>query len=113
MRLPKIIKYLEKSDLSVYQQLDYISSARILVSEEHMLARFDSIFETNPDLSFFQNFSSVRSNEKYYMYAPLTSCWVERSFSAMELILSVQRNMSVDTLKQMLSIYFSKKKLIY
>lgn len=108
LRLPRIIKSLESSNLSVYQHLDLLNEARNLIQDSAIKDQFDHIFDTNPDLQFFKSFSGIKSNEKYYMYAPLTSCWVERSFSAMKQILSDNRNLSVDTLKQLLGIYFNK-----
>jgi hypothetical protein len=108
LKLPEIIKQLESSSLSIYQQIDLLKSARVLTTDPLLLERFDNILATNPDLEFFTNFSGVKSSSKYYVYAPLTTCWVERSFSAMKYILGDRRNMSVETLKQQLSLYFNK-----
>lgn len=108
LKLPGIIKSLESSSLSIYEQLELVESAKRLTKDSSFLNRFDSIFNNNPDLSFFKSFSAIKTKDKFYLYAPLTTCWVERSFSAMKYILGDLRNMSVETLKFQLALYFNK-----
>ena len=84
--------------------------------------KFDAIFNKNPDLvkivKFNRMMNSLQSaNELFlenlsmetvlqYKYAPLTSCDVERSFSAFKMVLSEKRQkLTMVSLEKIMVIY--------
>lgn len=107
--IPDVIKSLEASNLSIYDQIQAIQKVKKCIKEPELQKRFDEIFITNPDFGFFEKFVGAKSREKYFTFAPLNTCWVERSFSKLKLILSDQRNLSIETLRSLLTIDFNDR----
>lgn len=107
-KIPAIIKQLESKNLTVHEQVTLLREAKLLIKDDCILQRYNDIFDTNPELEYFEKFVAAKTTKKYYTYAPLSTCWVERSFSSLKLILTPQRNLSVTSLKELLALYFNE-----
>ncbi len=78
------IQKLKGEYLSVEQQMKVLAYFEIqLKDKEVYFTEFKAILERNPDISFFREFNTLRSQEyeKYYSFVPLTTLKIERSFS--------------------------------
>lgn len=109
--LPKLITCLEKEGLKVSEQINIVSNFRNTIIENKYLSNFDKVWETNPGMEFFKNFNENECDEddRCYMYAPLSSVWVERSFSGYRYIFNDLRQcLTVESLEILLFFYFNK-----
>ena len=106
----KSISDLENSSLSVNKQIEIIKVVIERLSTTKFKERIDEILEKNPDLKYFMNFNilDVPFDERFFNFTPLTTCFVERSFSKLNLISTPDRaNLSVENIKRLLFFYFN------
>ncbi|KAG0440242.1 hypothetical protein DMUE_1885 [Dictyocoela muelleri] len=105
------IKELEKKDLSTLKQLQVVKDIQEKLENDVLKSKFATLLQKNPDLSFFFNLNEITSSEddKMYLFVPLTTVDVERSFSKMTNILDdLRRGMSVKTQEILCALYFNK-----
>lgn len=71
----------------------------------------NNLLEKNPDLKFFYSLNEITSSEenKKFLYVPLTTVDVERTFSKMANVLDdLRRSVSVASQEMLLSLYYNK-----
>lgn len=109
--LPDIILKLESKELTVSEQIYLIQSFDTKISNDEYREKYALIWESNPDYNYFKNYNVLTCDEnmRCLNYAPLTSVWVERSFSSYRYIYNdLRKKLTVNTLKILLAFYFNK-----
>lgn len=92
--LPSVIKNLEKTDLTLKEQLNIFFSVKNSLKTKIFSDRFDQIVDKNVDLKFFIDASkNLRDCKfKHFKYVNLTNANIERSFSEQKQFISSQGN---------------------
>ncbi|KAG0430765.1 hypothetical protein DMUE_5633 [Dictyocoela muelleri] len=102
---------LEKNNLSSKQQMDILKEVIKRIENPILIEKLSILMAKNPDLSFFSNLNEISCNEaeKSYLFVPLTTVDVERSFSKMVVILDdLRRGMTVKMQEILCFLYFNK-----
>lgn len=121
-----ILAKLEKKELPLFESLGLFNEVKNIILNtpgdfgKALQSKMDAILIRNPDFHVLEkinifltnsnnneNIPSVqKQNILYYKYAPITSCDVERSFSAYKNIFSEKRqNLKVENLEKLLITY--------
>lgn len=92
--LPSVIKNLEKTDLTLKEQLNIFFSVKNSLKTKIFSDRFDQIVDKNVDFKFFIDASkNLRDCKfKHFKYVNLTNANIERSFSEQKQFISSQGN---------------------
>lgn len=105
------ITQLERIDLSTTEQIDILKFVKNNLKNPELATKYTKMLEKNPDLSFFYSLHSIKCNEndKVFLFVPLTTVDVERSFSKMGVVLDdLRRSLTVSSQEALLSFYFNK-----
>lgn len=126
-KLYLIIKRLEDASMPLKKSFELFERAKTLIKNtpgelgEEIQTKLKQVLKRNPDFKTIKKinkllnltsgthievFNIPKENIIKYKYAPLTSCDVERSFSAYKMIFSEKRqNLTVENIEKILVIY--------
>lgn len=123
--LPKIIRKLETGSMPLTESMSLVTDAIQLIQNvpgdfgRVLKSKYDAVINRNPDFNVIAKIYNVLKGETIegpeevqpqywsrFKYSPITSCDVERSFSAYKLILTDKRHQfTVQNLEKTLVIY--------
>lgn len=125
--IPEILKKIETKGMPLADSLMLVENIKDSLDEipgalrTELLTKFNAVLQRNPAFNTISKINRILRNEtteedldievkscywSKYKYAPITSCDVERSFSAYKLILSDKRHQfTVDNIEKVLVVY--------
>lgn len=109
------LKKSQKSNLTLTESFEIFDHVRTVLSwcsSEPIKNKLDHVMDRNPDLDKIRDICDAIKAEgverSYYMYAPLTSVDVERSFSTYKWIFNIKRNrLTVENIEKIMIVYFN------
>lgn len=109
------LKKLQKSNLTLVESLEIFDHVRTVLSwcsSENIKNKLENVISRNPDLDKIRDICDAITagidDRSYYMYVPLTSVDVERSFSTYKRILNIKRNrLTVENIEKIMIVYFN------